>query len=338
MKRILWAGLLLVLVVAGAAWWFWGRGPEAVTLAFEHPLAEGKVLQALTEQLREFESLNPGLRVVLQKNGPSADLALLNRYPAEDAWRFPLTPWSGSLWVLAAGHQQLERLAAVDPQGVADLRAGKLDAPGFTALLAKAKSLGSAPLTLGNSHLWPFLLWLQVWTAATLGPDSASRLPGTLAPPYPPFTEAMAELKRWRESGWFDAQAWPLGWAQGVGPLDKGTATFALLSESLLSALSPATRATLEFLPLPHRAGDPTWNLGSAQFLAVSKTSAHSAEAERLVHFLTSPGVTTRLTQATGLPFFAWNTDNGHSPLVLPDWSTLINQPDVQALAQALAN
>jgi hypothetical protein len=112
---------------------------------------------------------------------------------------------------------------------------------------------------------------------------------------------------------------------------------FALLSQPLLSALSPAGRGALEFLPFPHRSLDLPWSLGSAQFLAISASTPRQAEATALVHFLSSPGVTTRLAQVTGRPFFAWNQSDQRSPVVLPDWVGRINDPLVRGLAEALA-
>jgi ABC-type glycerol-3-phosphate transport system substrate-binding protein len=318
------------VVAAGAATFFWTVAvPLGVTLRFGHELGNPKVVAAVQGELQKFEGLYPGVRVELVQGTASADVGLTANYPVDgSAWTFPLTPWSGNLWVLAA---RRDRLDALNASETAALRAGTLEPQGFVKLLEKAKAKGPAPITLGNRHLWPFVLWLQMWSAATQGPNGAFP-----QPPYAAVKTTMDELHRWRSLGWFDQSAWPQGWAQGLGPLQDGQAVFALMNESQLTALKPATRAALEFLPFPHRASDGPWNLGNAHFLAVSAKTAHPEEAKRLVQFLTSPGVTERLAELTGRPFFAWKAQ-GQAPTVLPDWSSRANDPEFRALAEVLA-
>jgi len=331
----------LVVLAAAGAFLLWSRAPRTTTLLFALDLRNAKVVEALRTELGKLETLNPGLRVSLVApgtGGAAPDLGLLDRYPdPAEGWSLPLTPWSGNLWVLAARSRGLEALAAKDPESVAALREGRLDPAGFVKLLAEAKAFGPAPITLGNSHLWPFMLWLQSWTAATLGPEAATTLPVQGKGPYPALEAPMAELRRWRSLGWFDEAAWPLGWAQGLQPLQRGEALFALLSEPQLSALAPETRVALEFLPFPRRSGDPLWSLGNAQLLAVSSRTKRSTEANLVVRYLTSPGVTERLAGTTGRPFFAWKAEDGRAPLVLPDWTSRVNEQGFRTLAEELA-
>jgi len=332
LRRWRWLIPLAVLALLGAGLALWLLTPRGVALRFALPARYARVSGAVNVELREFASLNPGIRVDVVPSG-AADVALLTNYPSDPAaWVFPLTPWSGNLWVLAARHDRLDRVAAVAGDDVAALRRGQLEPDRFLELLEKTKASGLTPLTVGNSHQWPFVVWLQMWTAATAGPAAASKFPAA------PFTEvrtSLAELRRWRSAGWFDAAAWPLGWAQGLAPLQDGTVLFALLNEQQLTALKPETRAMLEFLRFPRRAADGLWNLGNADFLAVSASTAYPTQAALVVHFLTSPGVTARLARATGRPFFSWTSDS--APVVLPDWTSRANDPAFRALAQELA-
>jgi hypothetical protein len=244
----------------------------------------------------------------------------------------------------------LDGLAKTMPDAVASLRSGTMDPAGFESMLAAVHGQGLSPITLGNSHGWPFVLWLEFWAAATIGPDTAGSMPPLGASPYPSISSAIADLRRWRSLGWFDTAAWPAGWAQGLAPLDEGTAVFAILGEAHFTALSPATRELLEFLPFPRRAGSAPWTVGSAMFLAIpagdgvetggwmdrGDSMARIVAAGTLVRYLSSPGVSGRLAKATGLPFFAWNPESGRAPIVIGAWYDMVNTPDFQALAEFL--
>ena len=319
-------GVVLVLGIGGGVVAWMGVN-QRETLVLEQDLANPPVVKALAKELEVFHSLYPRISVRMVFPGQEApDVAILNQYPdSPQTWVLPLTPWSGSLWVLAARKPGLERLAQEDAASVAALRKGTLSAAGLEKLLAQAKAWGPAPLTLGNSHGWPYLLWVQAWTASTEGPGAAQVPPADLS------GAAARQVGQWRAAGWFDAQAWPLGWAQGLGPLVQGKATFALLSAPLLSALPPAARGDLEYLPLPKREADPPWSLGRIQLLGVRALGPHLEDAKLLGIYLSSPGVTARLSQATGRPFFAWNQDSGKTPVVVPDWAA--SDPAVLQLA-----
>lgn len=332
-KSLLWAAAAAGVLAVGVALVLAGGAPR--TLRLGHDLGAPAVVAAVDREVANFQSLYPQIRVELvpgASDPAQVDLAVLGQYPAEPrAWVEPLTTWSGALWVLAARRDLVDRLQTDDPRGVGALRSGTLTPQGFEALMARVKAGGTTPLTLGNRNLWPYLLWLQAWTASTLGPGAAQEVPGV--PPEGP----RSDLERWRRLGWFETSAWDQGWARGLAPLETGRAGFALVSEPLVSALSPATRTALEFFPLPKRAEDPPWNLGRAQILGISARTTHRDEALLLVRFLTSPGVTARLVQATGRPFFAWTQAAEKPPVWVPDWAARMQDPGVFRLAQDLA-
>ena len=324
--------LFLACAGVGTAIWFF-LPASGVTLVLTEELGSPSVRQAVVDELANFHTLYPGLQILTSSSSSQqGDLAIVTQYPADPkAWLGTPVPWSGTLWVLAARKEGLSRLAAEDPALASLLSKGNLTPEAFESALVRAKSWGPAPLTLGNSHGWPYLLWLQAWTAATLGPEAAMAAPATA------LAQPLATLNHWRLQGFFEASAWPQGWVQGLAPLAAGSATFALLSEPLLTALPPAARAQLEFLPLPKRAADPFWSLGRAQWLVVSAASKHLEEAKLVLQYLSSPGVTQRLTQVTGRPFFAWNAATGKAPLVVPDWAARITDPAVAQLAKQIS-
>jgi len=338
---VLLAGLVLA-VGGGTALVFRARSIRAansqVSIVLGHDLPDEVSVAALEKELREYSSLFPTVTVSLRRGLQNdADVAVLPSYPARITdWAQPPVPWSGLLWVLAAHGDRLEELSAVMPDAVASLRAGTLDPAGFEALLAAARDKDLSPITLGNSHGWPFVMWLQFWTAATAGTDAALALPGRSGTEYPAVEAAIADLRRWRAQAWFDAGSWPLGWAQGLAPLNDGSAVFAILSAPQLTALSQATRSRLEYLPFPRSAGATPWAVGSATYLATSSKSEKKAAAGSLVRYLSSPGVTSRLAKATGRPFFAWDAESGQPPVVIGAWYDEANTPDFQTLARYL--
>jgi hypothetical protein len=224
---------------------------------------------------------------------------------------------------------------------VAALRQGRLAPAEFEELLAGVKAAGAVPLTLGNSHRWPFLIWLQHWAAATVGPDAVSSLPSGTAAADAAYLErlrpAYAALARWKADGWFDLAAWREGWARGLRPMADGRAAFALLAAPLLTALPEDARRGLEFLPFPGSRGasGQPWSIGSVYVLGVTRGTRRPTESALLVRYLTSPGVTQVLSRRLGKPFFSWDPGTGQPPRVIPDWYGAVNTPQLEVLENA---
>lgn len=325
-------------------------GARAITLNLVHDVDDPVTLRALDEVLHTYSSLYTTVHVVRTLLPPHADVAavtargadvLMRSGPetsAESPYAEPPVPWSGTLWVIAARKDYLDAAAGRQKDAVSALREGNATPEQFEALLADAAANGLEPITMGNSFKWPFVLWLQHWAAATKGPNVADAIP---APPteggkdaYADLRDAFADLMNWKANGWFDKSVWDEGWARGLAPLDQGKAAFGLVSTKNLPAISPKGRAALEYLPFPHRTQDSAWSVGLATYLGIGKTTREVAAARRLVQFLTSPGITSRLSELTGRPFFAWDPKTRLSPRVLPDWSAAAMSPAYDALAK----
>jgi DNA-binding transcriptional LysR family regulator len=333
-------------------------------------------LQALDQLLADFHALYPHITVETRmtdvRSGPgsawysNAHVVIRGGPPPAEGSPFVEAPvaWTGQLWVLAARQDHLAEAAERFPAEVGRLRSGLALPADFEALLQDAQAAGLSPITLGNSHKWPFMMWLQHWVAAAIGPAQASVL---LAPPagwnradpeaidpWATIRSAYNDLLRWKDNGWFYDTVWNEGWAKGLGPLVEGRATFALVSAAQLSALPPLVRESLEYLPFPRSSGQPSWTIGSASFIGLgmgthpmagdaSTTKAskknldrETAAARLLVRFLSSPGVTARLSSLTGKPFFAWDSTTGSSPQVLAAWADAALTPAYEAMAREL--
>jgi hypothetical protein len=330
--------------------------PRAVTITLVHPLSQEGDVRTLRQALAEFSSLYQQITVrelardpsllrgsgLLDGAGEKADVIVATG-PApqgSSVWASPPFQWTGTLWVLAARSDVLSKQTDL-ADTIKWLREGTLSPEGFESLLGALKSAGMVPLTLGNSHGWPFLIWLQHWAAATVGADAVSALPSGIPEKDKEYMARLRPvydaLSGWKAKGWFDADVWALGWAQGLKPLADGKAVFALVSTPLLTAIPPEVRQKLEFFPFPgSRAESKTqWTIGSVYVVGVSASSTHREQAALLVHYLTSPGVTQNLSRAMSRPFFSWNADQTRQPEVITDWYTAANTPELGVLEKA---
>jgi ABC-type glycerol-3-phosphate transport system substrate-binding protein len=366
-KILIIAAIAAILLAAGILALVLIRQSAAMASAREIPLTlllasgDEKIDTALREVLKTYRSLYPKILVELRTapshSSPEAIRAMkpdvvirsLPESAADRVYAEPPVPWSGQLWVLAARSDYLAAAAARQPETVAALKAGTATTAQFEALLADAAGAGFSPIAIGNSHRWPFVLWLQHWTAATAGPGAANAIPSPTssaggagsatvgdADPYAALRPAFDTLMAWKAKGWLGPSTWKEGWAAGFVPLDTGKAAFALVSAAYMSPISPATRSALVYLPFPRRPDDGPWSVGQASYVGVSATTKEAEAARGLLRFLTSPGITSRLAGLTARPFFAWDPKTGASPTVLPDWSAGAQTPAYEALAREL--
>lgn len=333
-KVVLVLAAFVVLAGGGAAIALVLAGPGTVVpLTFGLGADDPTLAAALLPEMAEFNSLNRGIRASASPGSPAAADLLLVPAPPIDAGEARVGPiaWSGMLWTLAARRDILDALESKEPAAVAALRAGEAGLPEMRAVLEAAKAAGFSPITLGNSHGWPLMLWLQTLAVAGTGKDVP--LPAATAAPYASLVPAIEELASWRKKGWFDVGAFGKGWAEGLRPLDEGKALFAIISQPQLGALSAKGRASLEYLPLPRASGAPAWTMGSAIYLYIPASAHRPAEAEILLRYLTSPGVTARLSAKASRLFFSWQGTSGAAPSIVDSWYDASNGADFRALS-----
>lgn len=341
--RVLIPSALAAAVLAALSWavFTWTAGllpPDPARLVLDAGLDRPEDASALDRVLQRFRNLYPHIQVEVRAAAagaaPADVLVRSGLAVTTEAFAAPPQVWTGTLWLLAARKDRLDEVYAKAPETVDALRAGQATPEAFTRLLDTLAESGKAPLTLGNSHRWPLLLWLQHWLAATQGPDSSQNLPAL--PLSPEQASAWQTLTDWRKRGLFEASTWSEGWARGLRPLLEGEAVFALVSADYMGPLSQAPEGLLEFLPFPRRSPDEAWSIGSAAFIGAHESSAAPQAAALLVRFLTSPGVTAELTRLTGRPYFGWAPQTGTPPRVLPAWPDAAGTAPYEALLRFL--
>ncbi len=124
------------------------------------------------------------------------------------------------------------------------------------------------------------------------------------------------------------------GWVAGLEPIAYGNAAFAIMNDTQLTAIPPALRRDLVFLPFPGSVQSESWLIGSVHFLAIPETSRKQRAANALRDYLSGEEVTTRLSGSTGRPFFSWAVYEGTPPEVLDAWISRANTPELHALAR----
>jgi len=327
------AGLLLAFLLIGIRMTIARRKPEPASLVFFYQLS-AQDDAALQTVLQRFRGLYPHITLSTRNSDPlsmqGADIVAAPGYmfstltsETKKAEAYTPVPWSGPVWTLAARKDLLDTAAKALPSEINALRSGNATPDMFRSILAWFRQSGIAPITLGNSHRWPFMLWLQHWAAATVDTIAVSAIPAANldgTDPYAALRPAFEELKSWRKLGYFELSSWNEGWARGLLPLVEGRSAFALVSLDYLSPIPEDKRGDLEFLPFPRAQTDAPWSIGSATYLGLVPGTAEPEAASLLLRFLSSPGATEELTRITGKPFFAWNAKSGEFRVVVPSW------------------
>lgn len=334
----------LAFAAALALAWRSRAAAERTPLSVAIRLDQGAVDAALRRELGEFSSLYPKieLRPVVAEDSVAlagADLIIMEASrldPGSGAVLGAATLWYGSSWSLAVNAAWLAGAEARRPAAAAALRAGAASAAEFELLLRDAKDAGLDPIAIGNSHGWPWLMWLQHWAAAIGGPEAASEGADGAA-----LQAAYGALLRWAEAGYFARSTMSLSWVEGLSPLAAGRAAMALLGPGDITAFPTAARTGLALLPFPRGDADAAWSIGSGGMIGLGPaqadaggaplSKARSAAAKRLLGFLRSPGVTTRMAAATGLRFYAAEdrptAGSAQAGAFIPAWLGLAGTP-----------
>lgn len=346
--RIALAAISLALAAALALALRARASTEKTPLLIAIRVDQGAVMLALRRELGEFSSLHPRIELEIIEAADSdaldrADLIVMEASrldPVSGAFAGAATLWYGSSWSLAVNGAWLAGAEARHPTAAAALRAGTANAADFELLLRDAKGAGLDPIAIGNSHGWPWLMWLQHWAAAIGGPEAAARGADDVA-----VHAAYEELRRWADGGYFARSTMALSWVEGLSPLAAGRAAMALLGPGNITAFSPAARAGLAILPFPRGDAEAAWSIGSGGMLGLGLgldqaqtggwppiSKARSAAAKRLLGFLGSHGVTARMAAATGLQFYAVEDKpaarNAPAGSFIPAWLGLAGTPD----------
>lgn len=339
------AAVILALAAALAIALRSRASAEKTPLLIAIRIDQGAVAAALRREFGEFSSLYPKIELEIFETADSDTLSRADFIIMEASWLAAgsspfagaATLWYGSRWSLAVNSTWLAGAETRLPAAAAALRSGTASAAEFKLLLHDAKEAGLDPIAIGNSHGWPWLMWLQHWAAAIGGPEAAASDADEVS-----VQAAYEELKRWADAGYFASSTMALSWVEGLSPLAAGRAAMALLGPGNITSFPPAARAGLAILPFPRGDAEAAWSIGSGGMLGLGPaqakavgapqvSKARSAAAERLSTYLRSRGVTSRLAAATGLPFYADEdrpaTGNASAGSFIPAWLGLAGTP-----------
>lgn len=313
------------------------QSPQVIRLHVHHDLTNTEIAHQIEIILQEYsDEKQTNIHIDFSMFGTNEninpDVHILRQFP-ENPSGYTETPiaWSGRLWMLGIHTDALQILGSESPQLSSKLQQGDINLAEFETAMQILFSKDITPITLGNSHGWPYVLWLQFVTASMHGGFAAQTFPFVESLPESVIA-AKDKLTSWRELGYFNQDVWTRGWAAGLAPLTDGSAALTILNETMLTALPPQHRAEIVFVPFPNESSIP-WTIGSAHYLGVLRSSRNKRQAQSLVTHLTSPEITARLSRITGRPFFAWQAQDT-STNVLDAWIDRANTPELNALAR----
>lgn len=147
-------------------------------------------------------------------------------------------------WGLFYNQGLLAKAGIAPPSTMAELEAdfGKLSARGIV------------PVALGASYGWPALAWVSILDLRLNGSEAHRLLlEGRRAFGDPGLLNVYAVLERWRDLGWFSADASKLSWDQAMTAVDSGRAAFTFLSSSALTRYRHLS--VMGFMALPRGEG-----------------------------------------------------------------------------------
>lgn len=308
------------------------------TLIFAHSFTE-KTAASVSRQLRHYQQITPGIVIeekILTNSSLASQMISGSLVPDIFIWDGPVSKdlpfpvsktfhWTGDLWTLIVNPQLL------DPQSLEDLAEGT-DMDGFTEILQKVFEKGISPLSVGNSHNWPLVIWEQ-HLEATLSnkPDSIEE------PDLEYFSQIRSDtwdlLRFWNDSGYFLDEVWDAGWARGLAAVIEGKAAMALMSGSMFSTIPADLRENYLYLPFP-RSGKAQWAIGSGSSLILNDGSEVKSESEKILNYLTSEAVAQILTDELNTMFYS--SANSSTELYIPSWELMANSEEMREFGRAL--
>ncbi len=291
-----------------------------VTLTISHPFESKIWATALRAELKEFEGLNRKIKLSvidgdfssvqqLVKSSPTGwDIVIGSSALARDATLFTEAPeaLTGSLWGIYYNKEILSKLKL--PPGA---KTGDYSIEDFKKLCLEIRAGGKTPISLGSQYGWPLAAWIQALMASESGPQAALDLVQTnYNSSDPRLDKAIQLFSSFEKEGLVNPDHESKDWPLSIRDILAGKAAFCLLDENFISSLLPAEREKIGYLPLPGSGsqGKTSWAIGSLVYLGVNKASVNPKASARLQGFLTSPGVTERLTRQLEVPFFAKGT------------------------------
>lgn len=333
---------------------FKARSATPISLVFLHPFEAPAWKEALEAESREFENLFKGITVELK----AMNLADLNDLTAgsDETWDLALSPslaglgeriqgspnaFTGSLWGIYANPAVLKKAGIVlerDAEGLGGrIASGAWSLEDFKEACAAVKKTGVSPIALGSQYGWPLAVWVQSFMAASDPLEARALTTDSFNPAAPSIKGAIDTFASLIQDGFVDPAHASKDWPQSIQEVLKGRAAFCLVNEGFISSLRLSDRKGLTWLAPPGSmsGGKSLWAIGSLQFIGrrASLPKASAKAADRYLAFLSSQGVTERLSRTLGAPFFSAGTG---PQTVLPSISSQPTSPVIQVMKEGV--
>ncbi len=232
--------------------------------------------------------------------------------------------WMGTGWTLAVNRSLIpdEILASIESAETMDELEKSLD------LL---KEQGMTPLSVGNSHLWPLILWSQ-HIMISLNDGDTDYIPGSDTDNIP-YVNSWEILQRWKRKGFFLEETWNEGWPRGVAAMAQGKAAMTLLYDKMLTPIPPEVRSDIEFIKFP-QGNRKSWLIGAGVSLVVNQDSPAASEAAEFRNFLKNPATCEYLTYR--LQRFFYSQDDDAFAQHIASWQELSNTREMREYGMEL--
>ena len=245
---------------------------------------------------------------------PAPDLIVSNAPSSysSDIFVVDPLPWYRRGWLLFYNKEVLKAVG-IDPNSETDelslrLKKGEIGKDEFFQIFNRVSKAGILPITLGAKYKWPLSAWIQHLTAFEGGEKSAVELLSETPDLNSHYVQkALDNFRHFMNQQWVNTSYRDIDWPTALGSLISGEACFTLLSENLITSLSPESRNVIGFLPFPGNAeGESTlWSIGSIMYLGIPSSTLQKKEAEEFMQFLRSSGATGRLSMNLLFPFYS---------------------------------
>ena len=313
------------------------KAAEPVEITFVHDLSESESA-LLAPLIDQFEKQNEKTKVKLTglnsreirqkifEGDIEPDIFL---WPGPVEQEFPFTysepeRWIGTGWTLAVNRSLIpeEILASIKSAETMDILEKSLD------LL---KEQGITSLSVGNSHLWPLILWSQ-HIMISLNDGDTDYIPGADTDNIP-YVNSWEILQRWKRKGFFLEETWNEGWPRGVAAMALGKAAMTLLSDEMLTPIPPEVRSDIEFIKFP-QGNRKSWLIGAGVSLVVNLDSPAASEAAEFRDFLKDPATCEYLTYR--LQRFFYSNDDDAFAQHVASWQELSNTREMREYGREL--
>lgn len=325
--------LILTALLAAASLLFLGKpkSEKQTEILFVHSLSE-KETAALDKQLKHYGNINRHVTIISERSDDP-----LEKQPQIFTWRGPFIPpegmafaspvhWIGEKWYLAVNKDLVGESISADFTEPMDLE-------DFSGLLEYLSDTGITPISVGNSHRWPLIMWEQHLESALSGKGESGQ--PNLNEEFSDAREDSWDLLRlWKEKGYFLEETWREGWAAGIRSVSDDKAAMALISDRMVSSVPPGKREKLLLLRFPGSSGGNRWSIGTGQSLIVRKGIDGEKESLALLEYLTSDAVADILTEESGSTFHS--AEDSSDIRFIASWDSLANTQAMRDYGEAL--